>query len=309
MIRTALFLLFTLLIVPITVYLYGSPLTGEQVNVLSKLVRMYALMAGICFLTGEITRNYSQVDKLWSIVPILYAWLATEWAGWPPRMLLMSLLITLWGGRLTFNFARRGGYTWPLWGGEEDYRWAVLRAKPGLNKPLIWSLFNLLFICYYQMGLILLFTLPVVAAMSHSTKPLGAWDGILSALFLAFLVLETVADQQQWNYQNRKKAGIESGKGFLDRGLWGIVRHPNYASEQAIWILIYGFSVVSSGQWINWSIGGCLLLLLLFKGSSDFSEEISAKKYPEYSRYQQTVGRFFPQLSRSKRVVSGEISR
>ncbi len=36
----------------------------------------------------------------------------------------MALLILLWGARLTFNFARKGGYS-----GTEDYRWPVLRAS------------------------------------------------------------------------------------------------------------------------------------------------------------------------------------
>ena len=26
-----------------------------------------------CFVVGELTRNVSQVDKLWSIVPVLYS--------------------------------------------------------------------------------------------------------------------------------------------------------------------------------------------------------------------------------------------
>jgi steroid 5-alpha reductase family enzyme len=34
--------------------------------------------------------------------------------------------------------------------------------------------------------------------------------------------------------------------------------------------------------------------VILFKGSSDFSEEISAEKYPEYKEYQKSVPRFIP---------------
>ena len=74
------------------------------------------------------------------------------------------------------------------------------------------------------------------------------------------------------------------------------MRHPNYAAEQAIWIVFYGFSVIATGEIINWSIIGALLLVVLFKSSSDFSEEISEKKYPEYSKYQASVGRFIPKI-------------
>jgi len=34
--------------------------------------------------------------------------------------------------------------------------------------------------------------------------------------------------------------------------------------------------------------------VILFKGSSDFSEDISAAKYPEYKEYQKRVPRFIP---------------
>jgi steroid 5-alpha reductase family enzyme len=83
-------------------------------------------------------------------------------------------------------------------------------------------------------------------------------------------------------------------QGFLDQGLWSLSRHPNYFAEQNIWISFYLFSVAASGQWLNWSIAGCLLLLVLFQGSSEFSEEISSSKYPKYKEYQKRVRRFLP---------------
>ena len=82
--------------------------------------------------------------------------------------------------------------------------------------------------------------------------------------------------------------------GFVRTGLWGIMRHPNYMAEQSIWVCFYLFSVACTGEWINGSIAGSLLLLILFRSSSDFSEEISAEKYPEYKEYQQKVPRFLP---------------
>ena len=66
------------------------------------------------------------------------------------------------------------------------------------------------------------------------------------------------------------------------------------SAEQGIWIIFYLFSVVATGHWVNWSIAGCLFLILLFKGSSDFSEEITKEKYPLYSCYLKEVGRFLP---------------
>jgi steroid 5-alpha reductase family enzyme len=150
----------------------------------------------------------------------------------------------------------------------------------------------------------LLFTLPAVAAVTPVSQPLGIWDFVLAMMMLALIVFETIADQQQYNFQKAKHQNIAAGKdlnyeqqdGFCKTGLWSLVRHPNYAAEQGIWLLFYGFSMVASGQWINWSLMGAMLLLLLFQGSSDFSEKISAGKYPAYTAYQKRVGRFLPKL-------------
>jgi steroid 5-alpha reductase family enzyme len=160
-------------------------------------------------------------------------------------------------------------------------------------------IFNLFFISAYQNVLIFLFTVPIVTAVGD--KPLGIWDAILAAIYVMFVAIEFVADQQQWNFQKEKYRRINAGEplgeyahGFVRTGLWGIVRHPNYAMEQSIWIVFYFFSVVATGEWVNWSIAGCVLLVILFKGSSDFSEDISAAKYPEYKEYQKRVPRFIP---------------
>jgi steroid 5-alpha reductase family enzyme len=92
----------------------------------------------------------------------------------------------------------------------------------------------------------------------------------------------------------------EYAHGFVRTGLWSLVRHPNYTMEQSIWVVFYLFSVIATGSWINWSMAGALLLLILFKGSSDFSEDISASKYPEYKDYQKKVPRFVPFLKFGK---------
>jgi steroid 5-alpha reductase family enzyme len=85
----------------------------------------------LCFLVSEITRNYSQVDKLWSLVPIAYAWI-TAVAVPSPRLILMASLVTIWGMRLSYNFYRKGGYNILPWKGEEDYRWKVMKDTPAL---------------------------------------------------------------------------------------------------------------------------------------------------------------------------------
>lgn len=235
-------------------------------------------------------------------MPIYYVWHVTYAGDFAPRLVLMAVIVTIWGARLTYNFARRGAYRWKFWLGEEDYRWAVLRKRPGLNNRFVWMLFNLFFICSYQNTLIFLFTLPILTGLNHSAPTtIQTWDWIIAGAMIVAIVIEFIADQQQYNFQTEKHRRLKTGenlgpfaKGFVDTGLWRIVRHPNYAMEQTIWLLFYGFSVISTGEWINWSMGGCLLLITLFKGSSDFSEGLSVEKYPDYINYQRKVPRFVP---------------
>ncbi len=300
--KTVLILILTLIIVPLVAFYFDEPLVGKKLDVLWLLVKIYLGAALGAFALSTVTKNYSQVDKLWSVIPMIYAWVVAYQFEFEPRVLLMAILVSVWGIRLSYNFTRRGGFSWKFWTGEEDYRWEVLRAKPEFQGKIKWMLFNLFFISLYQMGLILLFTLPILKAAEGT--PLGIFDYLLAALFIVLVVIETIADQQQWNFQSEKYRRINAKEelgepysdGFISSGLWGMARHPNYGAEQAIWIIFYLFTIPATGIWLNWSIVGCLLLLVLFKSSSDFSEEISASKYPKYKEYQKTVGRFLPKL-------------
>ena len=305
MLRTILILLFSIIVVPVISFYFGEPLSETQVILLKESAFIALAIALTCFIISEFSKNYSQTDKIWSIAPIVYAWYITAAGEWNDRMVLMAVLVTIWGVRLTYNFGRRGGYSWKFWTGEEDYRWGILRENSIFkNKPWNWRLFNLFFISLYQNGLIYLFTLPILAVMAGTDTALGIFDILLAIAFVFFVIIETIADHQQWRFQSKKHELINAGKsleepyskGFVDAGLWAWMRHPNYMAEQAIWIIFYLFSVVATDNWINWSMIGCLLLMILFYNSSNFSEEISAKKYPEYKNYQQRVGRFLPKL-------------
>ncbi len=301
MLLTIIILILTIIVVPFVSFYYGSSINELQYMILQTMGISLGLVTAYCFVVGEITKNNSQVDKLWSLIPIYYVWHMTYLGDFEPRMVLMSVLVSIWGIRLTYNFARRGAYTWKFWEGEEDYRWAILRAKPGFKNPWIWMLFNLLFICAYQNALIFLFTVPILSGLTEAAPSLSWIDYLLAFVFILFVVIEYIADQQQYEFQTEKYRRIaaneplgEYSHGFVKTGLWSIVRHPNYAMEQAIWVVFYLFSVVATGEWINWTMPGSLLLIILFKGSSDFSEQISAEKYPEYKDYQKKVARFIP---------------
>jgi steroid 5-alpha reductase family enzyme len=255
----------------------------------------------LCFLVSEITFNYSQADKLWSLMPIVYSIMAL--VAFPSvRLMIMSLLVAIWGLRLSYNFNRKGGYNKIPWKGEEDYRWKILRQDQALRGRFRFGLFNFFFISFYQNFLILLFCSPLLLAAKNQETGLNMIDLIAGSLMLLFVLTEAIADNQLFRFHQLKKMKVPSDgtyaeslkNGFLSEGFWSYSRHPNFASEQAIWISFYLFGVAASGFWLNWTLAGAVLLVLLFQGSSGFTEKISSEKYPGYAGYKKNVNRFIP---------------
>jgi len=288
--------------------IFGSLFSGYDIqfqNLVSIWLTIMVSVGVICFIVSEITRNYSQVDKLWSLVPIAYSWVTVA-AGASPRLILMSSLVTIWGLRLSYNFSRKGGYNIIPWRGEEDYRWKVMKEYPKLKGRLRFGLFNLLFISLYQNIIIFLFSSPLLLTSMYPDRSLTIIDYLAAILMLVFITTEGLADNQLFKFHQEKKRTGKGKKvfeeslkrGFMTEGLWRYARHPNFASEQAIWISFYFFGVAASGQWINLTLVGPLFLVLLFIGSTQLTESLSSKKYPDYAAYQKEVPKFIPAIRR-----------
>ncbi len=266
-----------------------------------------AVASAACWALSLITRDTSWVDRAWSVVPVIYTWIFTGAAlasGIDSvRLVVMGLLSAAWGARLTFNFARKGGYS-----GTEDYRWAILRAR---MRPWQFQAFNLLFIVGFQMTLLVLITLPAQIALANPA-PFTPGDAVFAAAFLALLAGETIADQQQWNFHRRKRAaGGTLQPGFLTTGLFRYSRHPNFFFEQAQWWVFYAIGATAAvasglgflGGALNWTIIGPALLTVLFIGSTIFTESISASRYPEYAHYRRTTSMIIPWLPKERERV------
>jgi len=263
-----------------------------------QLVIVIALVA--CALTWAlslITREHSWVDRLWSIVPVVYAWVFASSALDNPsaigneRLVIVAVLVTLWGARLTFNFARKGGYS-----GVEDYRWGILRGRMTRWQ---FELVNLFFIVGVQNSVLVLITLPALT-MLENPAPVGGADIALTIAFLAFLAGETVADEQQWRFHAAKRAGTTSAR-FLVTGMWKFSRHPNFFFEQAQWWTVFAFAAVSAGSVLQWTIVGPLALVAIFTGSTIFTESITRSRYPEYADYQARTSPIVPWVPRRER--------
>ena len=258
---------------------------------LATVFATFGVVCAGCWILSIITGEHSWVDRMWSITPVIYVGEFARAAHFHNvRLNVMAIIVLLWGARLTFNFARKGGYS-----GAEDYRWPVLRAS---MKPWQFHLFNIFFIVLYQNFLLVLISLPALTAYRHQATAFDSWDLLLVVIFLLFLIGETVADQQQWNFQENKKKIIASGavpeKRFLTSGLFKYSRHPNYFFEISQWWVLYLIGCNSIGLLFQRTIVGAVLLTLLFVGSTRFTEKLSLEKYPEYADYQATTSAVIP---------------
>lgn len=88
------------------------------------------LVSLTALIKGSLHSDPSIVDRLWSLQPWLYCWhlywsarQANAGAHANDRLLLMAMLSTVWGVRLTINFAVKGGFS-----GGEDYRWKEVQS-------------------------------------------------------------------------------------------------------------------------------------------------------------------------------------
>jgi steroid 5-alpha reductase family enzyme len=269
-------------------------------------------IAPIFLVVSEINKNYSQVDRMWSILPsihhlhhFIYAYLA----GYDTtRIGGVALASVIWSTRLTYNYWRRGGYSV----GSEDYRWALVKDYVG---PTVMFLFNVTFISLAQSLLLCAITTPAyVMLLSErlvAARALPAWttgDTCAFGLIVTLIALTAIGDQQQWNYQNAKHAYRKTGVlpanskytkhelevGFPTKGFFAYARKPNYATEQAVWGSFYLWSCITSGTLYNWTGIGFLSYLILFQASTWLTELLSEQKYPEYAQYRRQVGQFIP---------------
>ncbi|KAF4991929.1 hypothetical protein FGRMN_7483 [Fusarium graminum] len=275
------------------------------------LISAFAISVALGFVflvVSEINKNYSQVDRMWSILPNLYIVHLSVWARLAgvssSRVDLISLATTLWSCRLTYNYWRKGGYN----RGSEDYRWAILQKYV---PKFIWFLFNVTFISFIQSVLLFSFSCVPAYAILVSTKfeqNITASDVVFFLTMVGLVYSEWVSDGQQWDFhaakhkyqaeakvpKDFKYTQADLDRGFNTSGLWAYSRHPNFAAEQLVWFVLYQWSCFATKNMYSYTFAGSAALIFLFQGSTWLTELITVGKYHEYPKYQRQVGMFMP---------------
>lgn len=240
------------------------------------------LLMLITWALSVVRRDASIVDIVWAFGFVVVAWIAFALGdGALERKLLVSVLVTIWGLRLT-------GYTlWRKRDEGEDFRYREMRTRHGRRFPLI-SLFSV----YLWQGLgMWAVSLPVQAAqVLPSPSGLTALDIAGAALVVGGMVFEFCGDRQLARFRadpaNRGKV--------MDRGLWRYTRHPNYFGDLCVWWGVFVIALAADGAW--WTVVGPLTMTAIFMKffGVPLMERHLAETKPGYADYVRRTSAFFP---------------
>ncbi|XP_068121210.1 uncharacterized protein [Hyperolius riggenbachi] len=120
-------------------------------------------------------------------------------------------------------------------------------------------------------------------------KPLGLQDVLGWSLWLVGFLVETMADQQKWNF----KSDPDNAGTFIQSGLWAYSRHPNYAGEILVWIGLFlsASSVLSGYQFVSIISPVFVWFLLNYVSGVPILERQALKRWGEDPAYKSYVQR------------------
>lgn len=260
----------------------------------------------VVFAFSAALDNSSCYDPYWSVAPVPLAVLllvVPAWAciagadGCPAlaqtaaepltagdatvRAIVGTAIVTLYGARLTWNWARG-------WQGlhHEDWRYAELRDKAGAGY---WAVSLLAF---HLMPTVMVFggcvSLYVMGALA--TEPFGPFDVAATALAIMAIGIETLADEQLRAFVRARPAP----GAVLDRGLWALSRHPNYFGEVLFWWSL-GLMALAAAPRAWWTFAGPLAITLLFVSVSiPLIERRMLARHPGYAERAKRVSALVP---------------
>lgn len=242
----------------------------------------------LLWLVSVRLRDVSIIDLFWGTGFVVIVWASVLLQdAWTPRSILLTVLTTLWGLRLSIYLA------WRNHGKPEDYRYRAMREARG--PGFTWQS---LFLIFWLQGVIMwVVSLPLqtgVVLEGATRVGLVAWFGV--AVWLTGWSFESIGDLQLARF----KAQPQNAGQVMDRGLWRYTRHPNYFGDFLVW---WGLYLVSFGEGGGaWSIVGPVLMsicLMKFSGVALLEKGLKNSK-PGFAEYAARTNAFFPGPVRKK---------
>jgi steroid 5-alpha reductase family enzyme len=250
-----------------------------------------AVIAGtmtVLWLLSLVLKDSSIVDPFWGTGFVIVNWVffALTPDGFGGRKWLISLLVTIWGLRLSLYLL------WRNWGKGEDYRYQKFRADAGAK----WWWFSYFKVFILQGVLLWLISAPLLASqISPTPAKLTVLDFLAVLVWAVGIFFEAIGDFQLARF---KANPANKGK-VLDRGVWRYTRHPNYFGDSAQWWAIYLIALAAGGWWTIFGPIVMTLLLLRVSGVTLLEKTLATTK-PGYREYVESTSAFVPWFPRTK---------
>lgn len=231
-------------------------------------------------------RNSSIVDIFWGMGFVVAGWVffALTPDGFPARKWLISILVTIWGLRLSLYIL------WRNWGKGEDFRYREWREEAG-KKWWWWSFFKVFLL---QGVLMWIISAPLLGAqISPTPARLTILDFIAILVWGVGFFFEAVGD---WQLARFKADPANKGK-LLTTGVWRYTRHPNYFGDAAQWWGYYLIAAASGGFWTVFSPVIMTFLLVRVSGVALLEKSLKEAK-PGYKEYVEATSAFIPWFPR-----------
>jgi steroid 5-alpha reductase family enzyme len=250
--------------------------------IVASILAYMAVLFGI----SRVINNNTIADAGWGIGFMLIAILCTLFATLSSaRALIVSVLVFLWGVRISFYLFKR------TWGKPEDRRYQELRAKWGNREKL----YSFLIVFMLQGALMLIIGYPII--LVHIMPPVGlTWfDAVSIAIWFFGMFWEAVGDYQFAQFIHNP---VNKGR-IMVSGLWRYTRHPNYFGESVMWWALFLLVLPVSYGWT--AIISPLLItgLLLFVSGIPMAEKPFDSNL-EYQEYKKRTSAFIPWFEKKR---------
>ncbi len=241
----------------------------------------------VLWLVSLRLKNSSIVDIFWGTGFVVAGWVYFILTpdGYLARKLLIMVLVTIWGLRLSIHILRRN------WGKPEDFRYQVWRKEAG--QAWWWRSFFKVFLL--QGFLLWIISIPLLAAQSSPLPShLTILDYLGALVWLIGFFFESMGDHQLSKFRANP---ANKGK-VLDTGVWHYTRHPNYFGDSAQWWGYYLIAAAAGGWWTIFS--PIIMTLFLLKVSGVALLEKTLETRPGYKEYIEETSAFIPWFPKNK---------
>lgn len=234
-------------------------------------------------------KDASIVDIFWGTGFVITAWVYFYFTpdGFMARKLLIALLVTIWGLRLSIYILIRNR------GLGEDFRYQKWRQESGRS----WWWFSFFKVFALQGFLMWAISIPLLAAQISPLPSRLIWLDYLGLLVWGIgFFFEAVGD---WQLMRFKSNPANQGK-LLSNGVWRYTRHPNYFGDAALW---WGFYLVSAAAGGFWTIFSPIIMTLLLRNVSGVAmlEKTLRNSKPGYQEYVESTNAFIPWFPKQAR--------